>query len=42
MLDWKDEIPWMSLYFSAAVWASFALCICYSFEGYVPRFLIDP
>lgn len=24
--DWKEEIPWMSLYFSAAVWASLALC----------------
>jgi hypothetical protein len=27
---WKDEIPWMSLYFSMAVWASLALCVCYS------------
>jgi hypothetical protein len=23
--QWKDEIPWMSLYFSTAVWASLAL-----------------
>jgi len=23
--EWKDEIVWMSLYFSAAVWASLAL-----------------
>ena len=30
---WKDEIAWMSLYFSAAVWASLALCICYAFIG---------
>jgi hypothetical protein len=31
--DWKDEIPWMSLYFSAAVWASLALCfVPLSFE----------
>jgi hypothetical protein len=29
---WKDEIPWMSLYFSAAVWASLALCVFYSIE----------
>jgi hypothetical protein len=28
--EWKDEIPWMSLYFSAAVWASLALCVFYS------------
>ena len=31
--EWKEEIPWMSLYFSAAVWASLALCVCYSFQG---------
>jgi hypothetical protein len=42
MAEWKDEIPWMSLYFSAAVWASLALCVCYSFEGYLPRFLTGP
>ena len=30
---WKDEIAWMSLYFSAAVWASLALCVCYSAHG---------
>ena len=23
--DWREEIPWMSLYFSAAVWLSIAL-----------------
>jgi hypothetical protein len=26
---WKDEIAWMSLYFSAAVWSSLALCVGY-------------
>jgi len=31
LAEWKDEIAWMSLYFSAAVWASLALCLCYSF-----------
>ena len=31
--EWKDEIAWMSLYFSAAVWASLALCVCYSAQG---------
>ena len=35
--EWKDEIPWMSLYFSVAVWASLALCICYAFAGDLPR-----
>jgi hypothetical protein len=24
--DWHEEIPWMSLYFSVAVWTSLALC----------------
>ena len=31
--QWKDEIPWMSLYFSAAVWASLALCAFCAFEN---------
>lgn len=25
--DWKDEMPWMSLYFTAAVWMSLALVL---------------
>jgi hypothetical protein len=33
LAEWKDEIAWMSLYFSAAVWASLALCFCYSAHG---------
>ena len=36
--EWRDEIAWMSLYFSAAVWASLALCVCYSFAGHLPRY----
>jgi len=35
---WEGEIAWMSLYFSAAVWASLALCACYSLEDYLPRY----
>lgn len=35
---WKDEIAWMSLYFTAAVWASLALCVVYSFDGHLPRY----
>jgi hypothetical protein len=31
LAEWKDEIPWMSLYFSLAVWASLALCVFYAF-----------
>jgi hypothetical protein len=34
---WRDEIAWMSLYFSAAVWASLALCVFYSLEGHLAR-----
>jgi hypothetical protein len=35
---WKGEIAWMSLYFSAAVWASLALCAFYSLEDHLPRY----
>jgi hypothetical protein len=35
---WKGEIAWMSLYFSAAVWASLALCAIYSLDDYLPRY----
>src|SRR6476659_1782078 len=35
---WKDEIAWMSLYFSAAVWASLALCVFYSLADQLPRY----
>jgi hypothetical protein len=38
LAEWKDEIAWMSLFFSAAVWASLALCVCYSLEGQLPRY----
>jgi hypothetical protein len=36
--EWKGEIAWMSLYFSAAVWASLALCACYALEDQLPRY----
>lgn len=38
LAEWKDEIAWMSLYFSAAVWASLALCVCCSLEGRLPHY----
>jgi len=38
LAEWKDEITWMSLYFSMAVWASLALCGCYAFEDHLPRY----
>jgi hypothetical protein len=38
---WKDEIAWMSLYFSVAVWASLALCFFCSLEDHLPRYRTD-
>ena len=38
LAEWKDEIAWMSLYFSLAVWASLALCVCYSLGDHLPRY----
>lgn len=40
--EWKGEMLWMSLYFSAAVWASLALCVFYSLENDLPRFRTEP
>jgi hypothetical protein len=36
LAEWKDEIAWMSLYFSAAVWASPTLCVFYSLGDHLP------
>jgi hypothetical protein len=38
LAEWRDEIAWMSLYFSVAVWASLALCVFYSLENHLPRY----
>jgi hypothetical protein len=38
LAEWKDEIAWMSLYFSAAVWVSLGLCVCYSLEDQLPAY----
>jgi hypothetical protein len=35
---WKDEIAWMTLYFTAAVWASLALCLAYSLGDHVAAY----
>ena len=35
--EWKDEMAWMALYFSVAVWASLALCIFSSFGPHLTR-----
>lgn len=35
---WREEIAWMSLYFSGAVWASLALCVVSSsLDGHLPQ-----
>ena len=41
LAEWKDEIAWMSLYFSAAVWASLALCVSCSLEHQLPHYRTD-
>jgi hypothetical protein len=38
LAEWKDEIAWMSLYFSMAVWSSLALCVCYSLGDRLPQY----
>ena len=40
--DWKDEIPWMSLYFSVAVWASLALGGFGLVAHLLPRYRVRP
>ncbi len=34
---WKEEIAWMSLYFSAAVWGSLALCALSAMNDHLPH-----
>ena len=38
LAEWKDEIAWMTLYFSLAVWASLALCVFYSLGDRLPHY----
>lgn len=38
---WRDEIAWMTLYFSIAVWASLALCVGYAFGDDLPRYRVE-
>jgi hypothetical protein len=42
LAEWKEEMTWMALYFSAAVWASLALCVCYALQGELPRYRTEP
>jgi hypothetical protein len=36
--EWNEEMAWMALYFSLAVWSSLALCVCYSMEHQLPPY----
>ena len=38
LAEWKEEIAWMTLYFSMAVWASLALCVFYALDNHLPRY----
>ena len=40
--DWRDEIAWMSLYFSVAVWASLALGAFGLVAHLLPRYRVRP
>jgi hypothetical protein len=40
--DWREEIPWMSFYFSVSVWFSIALCRVQLQPATVRRFLRRP
>jgi hypothetical protein len=42
LVQWKDEIAWMSLYFTVAVWASLALCVAYALGDQLPRYRTEP
>jgi hypothetical protein len=39
---WTDEIAWMSLYLSVAVWASLALCGVVLIKDRLPRYRAKP
>ncbi len=38
LAEWKDEIVWMSLYFTTAVWASLALCAFSALGDRLPHY----
>ena len=42
LAQWKDEIAWMSLYFSAAVWSSLALGSFALIRGRLHRYRRSP
>lgn len=41
IMHWRDEMPWMSLYFTAAVWMSLLLGLGYAMSGQLPQYRVD-
>ncbi len=41
VMHWREEIPWMSLYFTAAVWMSLLLGLGYGMSGHLPHYRVD-
>jgi hypothetical protein len=41
LAEWREEIAWMSLYFSGAVWASLGLVVCCALGDELPRYRND-
>jgi hypothetical protein len=39
---WHEELAWMALYFSAAVWSSLGLCTFVLFRDRLPRYCASP
>jgi hypothetical protein len=42
LAHWREEIAWMSLYFTGAVWASLALCLIYLLSDHIPQYRTEP
>ena len=40
--DWREEIPWMTFYFSLAVWFSLALCLAPLRKAFLGASLAEP
>jgi hypothetical protein len=38
LVPWKDEMAWMALYFSVAVWSSLGLCSLELLKDHLPRY----
>lgn len=41
LAHWREEIPWMSLYFTAAVWMSLLMGLGYAMSAHLPLYRVD-